>query len=214
MNKLAFFLICLVGFGCGMLKNNRSGANANANQPAANAAAEAELSKKFYEIDSKRAELGTAPKTVQLTKEPYLKGKVLFLKTRKSQPPIVENPTPVVDKYSPPPPPSDLDQFKDIMAVTADDIGTIVLIENPIYEDGCKEVEKSLYQTEAGKPILGKAQVCEVTIIDRSIPAVIFTKKIEAQMRDKMAMRNDRGYVLARVDNKEIYDFIATLPRR
>lgn len=151
---------------------------------------------------------------MQIAKEPYLKGKVLFLKTRKSQPPYVVNPTPVVDKYSPPPPPSEAEQLKDIMATSIDEIGTIVLIEDGLYDDGCKEVDKNLYKTETGKPVVGSAQVCEVTIIDRSIPAVIFTKKFEGVMKDKTVMREDKGYVLAKVETKDIYDFLATLPRR
>lgn len=212
MNKIPFLILCIVCIGCGLFKNDRS--NVNSNSTAANSAADSERSKKFYEIYEKRAELGSAPKTVQLTTEPYLKGKVLFLKTRKSQPPNIVNPPPVLDKYSPPPPPSDADQMKDILASSLDEIGTIVLIEDELYEDGCSEVDKSLYTTEGGKPVIGSAQVCEVTIIDRSIPAVIFKKKFEGKLKDKAVMREDRGYVLAKVETKEIYDFLASLPRK
>jgi hypothetical protein len=213
MGKLALILICLVGLGCGFLKNDRSGQNTNS-APARNEAADAERLKKFYEINDKRAELGKAPAKLQLSPEPYLKGKVLFLHTRSSQPPTVANVVPVQDKYSPPPGPMDSDVLKDVMATNLDEIGTIVLMEDELYEDGCKEVDKSLYKSGDGKYVIGSAQICEVTIIDRSIPAVVFKKKFEGKLQERESFRTDKGYVLAKVERKEIYDFLAGLPRR
>jgi hypothetical protein len=216
MNKaLPFIVLGVFCLGCGFLKPDRSGVNGNTNQVAANAALDAERSKKFYEIYEKRAELGIAPKKVLLTDEPYLKGKVLFLKTRKSQPPIIVNESPVIDKYSMPPPPNeDTDPLKPIMAVNLDEIDTIVLIEDDLYEDGCKEVDKNVYESKDGKALIGAAQVCEVTIIDTSIPAVVFRKTFEGKLKEKEYARDDDTQVLARVERKEIYDFLANLPRK
>ena len=213
-NVVPFLVLCLFALGCGLVKNDRSGRNVNSANSGDNAAVEAERSKKFYEIYEKRAELGVAPKKVELTDQPYLIGKVLILKTRKSQPPDIVNPSPVQDKYSPPPPPSDADQLNPVMANNMDEIATIVLIQNELYDDGCEEVDKALYETEDGKPMIGSAQVCEVTIIDRSKNAVIFKKKFEGKLKERTVASKDRGYVLARVVPKEIYDFLGGLPRK
>ena len=215
MNKsVPFLVLCLFAIGCGFSRADRSGENVNAVNAAENTASDVELSKKFSEIYEKRSELAVIPKKVQLTDQPYLEGKVLILKTRKSQPPDLVNRSPVKDKYSPPPPPSEADQLNSIMANGIDEIGTIILIENELYKDGCPEVDKAIYETKEGKPLMGAAQVCEVTIIDRSTNAVIFRKKFEGKLKDKEYAREDDGYVLAKVETKDIYDFLGSLPRR
>ena len=211
---LPFILVCFLALGCGFTKAARSGGNANAGNSSGNTALDAERSKKYYEIYEKRAELAVIPKKVQLVNEPYLKGKVVMLKTRKSQPPQVVNPSPVQDKYSPPPPPSDADQLNPIMANSMEEIGTIVLIQDELYEDGCSEVDKAIYESKDGKSFMGSAQVCELTIIDRSTDTVIFRKKFEGKLKDRAVASKERGYVLAKVEPKEIYDFLGTLPRR
>jgi hypothetical protein len=210
-NAVPFLVLCLFALACGQFKADRSGQNVNSGD---NAAAEAERSKKYFEIYEKRAELAEVPKKVELTDQPYLAGKVLILKTRKSQPPEVVNPSPVHDKYSPPPPPSDADQLHPVMANSIDEIATVVLVDNELYDDGCSEVDKGLYETEDGKPLLGSVQVCEVTIIDRAKNAVIFKKKFEGKLKERTVASKKRGYVLAKVEPKEIYDFLGSLPRR
>ena len=211
---LPFLILCFFAIGCGLMKADRGGGNTNSGNSAQSEAADIERSKKYYEIYEKRAELAAVPKNVQLTEAPYLIGKVLILKTRKSQPPIVVNPYPVQDKYSPPPPPSDADQLNPIMASNIEEIGTTVLIEDDLYSDGCKEVNKAIYETKDGKSFMGSAQVCEVTIIDRAANAVIFRKKFEGKLKDREFASENRGYVLAKIDTKEIYDFLGSLPRR
>ena len=212
MNKIPFLILLLVCLGCGIFKREKVGSNVNLSS--AKTTTDAELSKKYYELYEKRVEFATLPKKVELTSDPYLNGKVLFLKTRESQPPNLVNMSPVKDPYSPEPGPLDTDPLKDVMARGVDDVGTVVLIEDELYEDGCKEVEKSLYKSKDGKYLGGYTQVCEVTIIDRSIPAVIFKKKFEGTLRDKEYTPANKGYVLAKVDRKAIYDFLAALPRR
>ena len=214
MARISFFILCLVGIGCGLLKTDGGRQNSNSAPTSGNAISESERSKKFYEIYDKREELGKSPTKVQLATAPYLLGKVLFLSTRSSQPPTVINVSPIQDKYSPSPGPMDTDPLKDIMAESIDEIGTIVLIEDDLYSDGCKEVDKSLYKSSDGKYVIGSAQTCDVTIIDRSIPAVVFKKKFEGTLKDKEVFRTNKGYVLAKVDRKDIYNFLAGLPRR
>ena len=49
---------------------------------------------------------------------------------------------------------------------------------------------------------------------DRSTNAVIFRKKFEGKLKGKEYAREDDGYVLAKVETKDIYDFLGSLPRR
>jgi hypothetical protein len=212
MNKIPFLILLVVCLGCGLFKREKVGSNVNLSS--ANTASDAERSRKFFELHDKRVEFASIPTKVELTTEPYVKGKVLFLKTRDSQPPTVMNISQVKDPYSPEPGPLETDPLLDLMAQSPDDIGTVVLINDDLYEDGCKEVEKKLYKSEDGKYLNGYAQVCEVTIIDRSIPAVVFKKKFEGVLKPREYTPSNKGYVLAEVDRKEIYGFLAGLPRR
>jgi len=212
MNKIPFIILIFYCVGCGLFKPARS--SSNEPSPASNRAADSERLKKFSELEERKVELSTVPKEIRLTKEPYVTGKVLFLQTISSQPPMLMNTSQVPDPYSPPPGPLETDILIPMMATRVDEVGTVILIESDVHQDGCKEVEKKLYKTKDGKFFGGYVQVCELTIIDRSIPAVIFKRKFEGKLRDKEYAREDEGYILAKVERKDIYDFLASLPRR
>lgn len=112
------------------------------------------------------SELANLPKRVQQTEEPYIKGK--FAIVRKDN-----------DKsfymYDP-----DLATYGDTYARTPEEVQTVVLRV-------CQRTQKGVYKTNENPPRELPAFVtdCDITIVDRSIPAVIFKKHFDAQLHDE-----------------------------
>ncbi|MFN2513725.1 MAG: hypothetical protein ABR568_20180 [Pyrinomonadaceae bacterium] len=107
------------------------------------------------------------------------------------------------------------DVIKEILAKGPEDVGTVVLVEDNTKEKGCKEVAKGNYRDPETGDLYGSyIEVCELTIIDQQIPAIIFRKKFEGKLDDKEYMRKGSGRILGRVDYAEVYSFLTGLPRR
>jgi hypothetical protein len=200
-----FIVFGTMVFGCSMFKFQEQKANANYT-PKLSKEDQAVVDK-FRQLDTfktRQKEFTVLPEKVQLTKEPYLKGKVAVYKTSSLE-------TVLWHGYLTP---DQEAKMKDLLAQTADEVGTVVWLADNSKKDACPEIKKSDYKVEGEARIRGAyVEVCEMTIIDITIPAVVFRKKFEGVLKDTEFVRKD-DYIRARVNDMQFYDFLSSLPRK
>jgi hypothetical protein len=208
-NKLT--IICLIVIisavilGCA----GRSNSNTNSNTTVNSSVSEADRERWRNEdaLKAKEKEYTTLPKKVQLTKEPYIKGKMVFYL---ASPGFMELQNTMLATGIG----RGEDLLKDVLAASPKEVGTVVLIGNNTKTGGCKEIPKADYKDqETGEIMRSYIESCELTIIDLSIPAVIYRKNFEGKLKDREYARKDTG-IIGRVDYPDVYSFLASLPRR
>ena len=178
--------------------------------PSAKEAADIAEMRQLTALKEKSAEYMKLP-LVQLTKEPYINKKIALFKTWQGS----SGPDQELQNYFGAFIFTGEDVIKPLLAKSPDDVGTVVLVEDNTKERGCKEVSKGDYKDpETGDLYGGYVEICELTIIDRQIPAIIFRKKFEGKLDDKEYLRKGAGRILGRVDYAEVYSFLTGLPRR
>lgn len=151
------------------------------------------------------------PDKVQLTKDPYINKKIALFKTWQGANGLEYELQNYWGAFIFP----GEDVIKPLLAKSPDDVGTVVVVEDNTKERGCKDVPKGDYKDpETGDLYGGYVEVCELTIIDHKIPAVIFRKKFEGKLEDKEYVRKSSGRILGRVDYAEVYNFLTGLPRK
>lgn len=204
-----FLVIIAVVLSCAKL-----GPQPNANYSPTPTTQEREDLKKFngqQALKNRTDEYAKLPAKVQLTDSPYITKKVAYLKTWKEGNETKAEMQNFWASFTTP----DEVVMNEILANSPEEVGTIVLIEDDKKEHGCKDVPKGTYKDqETGSVVNGYIQVCEMTIIDPQIPAVIFRRKFEGQLRKTEYMRKESGRVLGQVDFAEVYNFLAGLPRK
>ena len=206
---LACAVICAASFS-GCVK--RSTSQGEYKRPlSAKEEADIAAMRKLEALKAKSSEYLALPAKVQLTTEPYINKKIALFKTwQGSQGPDQE----LQNYYASFNLPGE-EAINEALAKSPDDVGTIVLVEDNTKEKGCKEIPKGNYKDpETGDIYGGYVEVCELTIIDHQIPAVIFRKKFEGKLDDKEYVRKDAGRILGRVDYAEVYKFLTGLPRK
>src|SRR5215203_6743651 len=112
------------------------------------------------------AELAKLPDKTQLTDEPYIKGKMAIVRRDDGKSFYMFDP--------------DLARYGDDYARTPEEVQTVVLRV-------CQRTQKGVYKTNENPPreLPAFATDCDVTIVDRSIQAVIFKKHFDANLRDE-----------------------------
>jgi hypothetical protein len=160
---------------------------------------------KRYAFAAKEAEFVKLPAKVQLTREPYLKGKAAFyfrdVETgKKDKYWILDNKLneTLASGYE--------TKIKDVTAQTPDEVETVVLGQ-------CRQLRKGELVVP-GKIIPRYIWRCEVTIVDRTIGAVIHRKTFESRLEKEAPVNNDADKIEAPVPYSEIYGFLGGLPRR
>lgn len=169
-------------------------------------------------LDSKKEEYARLPKRTQLTGQPYIKGKMVILE--------------LSDKYKfftsyggyclaseeckPDAGCSGEDKFEDIRARSVDEVQTIALI-------ACHRVKRGNYvPTSGSKPgetIPGYDMACDLTLVDRAIPAVIQKKGFTSELlaledQSSLALGTDVKELVARIPYNEMDTFLLGLPRK
>ena len=151
------------------------------------------------------------PARVQLTKEPYFKGKAAFYSydVELKEPDhfwLLDND--LRGDFSG----YDL-KIKDVTAQTPEEVETVVLRK-------CQQIRKGTYRiysktTDATlNTVPAYIWRCELTIVDRTIPAVIHRKKFESTLEETGSATGREEEFDAGIPYEEIYDFLACLPRR
>jgi hypothetical protein len=164
-----------------------------------------------YKEDSERrtkfepfeADFVKLPAKVQLTKEPYIKGKAAFYVNdikvgEKDSLWILNNDfagSSTIDE-----------KVKDIKAKTPEEVQTVVL-------RNCKQYKKGDY-IAGGRMIPGYNWNCQITIVDRSIPAVIFRKPFQGLLANEVQIRSTDTKIEAYIPYTEIAEFLGKLPRK
>lgn len=206
---LPFCIMIAVVLSCAKM-----GPQPNANYvrpPTAEEASDIQKMKLLSALKDKSDEYAKLPDKVQLTDNPYITKKIAYFTTWKDG---SETKHELQNYWAMFSSPGEL-VMNDILAKSVDDVGTVVLIESNKKENGCKDIRKGNYEDpENGEVVGGFVEVCELTIVDPQIPAVIFRKKFEGQLKKTEYIRKESGRVLGTVNFDEVYSFLAGLPRK
>jgi hypothetical protein len=183
--------------GCGSSSNNKQ-----SQQPTPSPSATPKSVERQVLFNSKEAEFTKLPAKVQLTKEPYITGKAVlyFQRVSLEQKAKDEKAHWVYD--------TDINQRKFPFAANLEEVGTIILSK-------CEEISLGNYEkqfTEEKIPAYGWK--CEVTIIDKTIPAVIHRKTFQTQLDDHKFTGKDAKEIHESAPNIEINNFLDSLPQK
>ena len=210
-------------FGCGNLgrrANSASEAEANAEKERKAKTEKCSQEKQsLAQLDANVDNLARLPSKTQLASEPYLNGKLFVVETRDKQNYVSDTSGPGCrmskdcsrDAGCSP---TSFDKFTDVRARSVAEVGTVALIE-------CRKIKSGQFvQTgsSSGEKIPGYDLSCNLTLVDRSIPAVVYKKIFES----KLLMVEDQTNVgltgpkelVARTPTSEMDDFLLKLPRR
>jgi hypothetical protein len=196
IRSLVAMMIFLMS-GCGLLSSNRQ-----SQQPTPSPS---ETPKKVEAKDlfaPKEAELTKLPAKTQLTKEPYIKGKpvtyyqgISIEKKAKGEK--------VFWLFQ-----QDEAYTKTAAAQNPEEVGTVILQK-------CEEIPIGSYEkqfTEEKIPAYGWK--CEVTIIDKTIAAVIHRKTFQSPLRKSVPIREAAKEVREPPPSVEMKDFLNSLPQK
>jgi hypothetical protein len=154
------------------------------------------------------SEFSQPPQRVQLTDQPYVRGKLLILNRRESS-----------ESFSL----SDLSaygNFMEIRAETPEEVGTVVLLHYKKQRAGTFVIEGQ------GRSVPGYVWVCDLTMIDRSIPAVIYRRTFRgaeagtevaqagSPSRRQGLIPQDATEVVGEEPHREVANYLISLPRR
>lgn len=149
----------------------------------------------------KETELTKLPAKTQLTNEPYIKGKaVLYYQTIPLKKAAGEKTPWVFDQQ--------LSYKKVPVARNPEEVGTVILRI-------CNEISLGSYETQFTEekiPVYGSK--CEVTIIDKTIPAVIHRKTFQTKLNDHKIIGKDAKEIRESPPLIEIYNFLESLPQK
>jgi hypothetical protein len=169
-------------------------------------------------LDSKNEEYSRLPKRVQLTGEPYIKGKLVVLELSEKYKFFTSYGGSCLasEECKPDAGCSGDDKFEDIRARSVEEVQTIALI-------ACHKVKRGDYvQTSGSKPgerIPGYDMACNLTLVDRAIPAVIQKKAFSSELlawedQSRLALGTDVKELVARTPYSEMDAFLLGLPRK
>jgi len=212
-----FFLAIL---GCGHLgkKNTPSETEVNADKERAAKVEKCKQEKEaFTKLDAKVDDFARLPTKTQLVSVPYLKGKLFIVEIRDKRNFVYDfsdtgcrmSKDCSVDAGC-----KGVDKFTDVRARNVDEVGTVAVIE-------CQKIKKGTYVptgSNSGEKIPGYDLSCNVTVVDRSIPAVIYKKKFDSELlmvegSTSVSLSGPKELV-ARTPTREMDDFLLRLPRR
>lgn len=145
-------------------------------------------------------ELSRIPPREQLTDQPYIKGRALVITKKPDNPyPMMEEPNSWGGS----------DRAKDLMADSPEQAGTVVVLNYS------KEKTGSYNIVNSNGGIGEYREVCEVVIIDRSIPAVIHRETFRGPDRPPTrVVRDTQHEILSPVDLSALRNYVMSLPRR
>jgi len=214
-------LVFLAALGCGQLgkKNTASvEAEAKAEKDRKEKAEKCSQEKQtLANLDAKVDDFARLPAKTQLVATPYLKGKLFIVETREKQNYVYDfsgtgcrmSKDCSVDAGC-----KGIDKFSEVRARSVEEVGTVALIE-------CRKIKKGNFvQTGSGsgEKVPGYDLSCNVTLVDRSIPAVIYKKKFDSELlmiEDSTSVSlSGPKELVARTPTTEMDEFLLKLQRR
>ena len=151
-------------------------------------------------LQARLEEFSQVPPREQLTDQPYIKGRVLVV-TRKPDVPFLQMTQEPYYYLS--------DRATELLAQTPEQVGTVVVMNYS------KEQAGSYKLVEGSGSVSAYREVCELTFIDRSIPAVIHRKTFRGpEPGSATSISHYQTEVLTPVDLTEMRNYIMKLPSR
>lgn len=140
------------------------------------------------------ADLAKLPEKTQLTGDPYINGKMAIVRQDNDGSFYMYDP--------------DLSAYGDTYARSPEEVQTVVLRV-------CQRTKKGMYRTkeypQRELPAFGTD--CDVTVIDRTIPAIIYKSHFEAILKEEAVTAGKTQSIEAHAGN-QIDEFLKSLPRR
>jgi len=150
-------------------------------------------------LQARLEEFAQVPPREQLTDQPYIKGRALVIK-RRQDPPVLMMEDPVYWGS---------DQAKELMAEAPEQVATVVLLNYSKEGAGSYKVEGGSGGVSAFR------EACELTVIDRSIPAIIHRKTFHGpDPLSSTSISHTQAEVVTSVDLTAVRNYILKLPRR
>ena len=143
-------------------------------------------------------DLTKIPPQVELVNEPYIKGKIAVFRALEKKGNNVKDKTYFMEIFY-------FREMEESYAAAPEEVGTVALLD-------CQMRQKGVYKTDDGKEYPAQVEDCELTMIDRSKPAVIFKKMFEkTPSEERRAIGNS---VLRQSAGEDILQFLKGLPRK
>ncbi len=160
---------------------------------------------KFAEVEKKLmaavSDLTKIPTRVEVAAEPYIKGKIAVFQVLEDKGKYVRDKKDKIYYMQS----TSFRNLEEIYATAPEEIGTVALVD-------CRTLQKGVYITDDGREMPAEVEDCELTLIDRSLQAVIFKKKFEKEPDDKQRVyANSVGRQSA---SRDIEEFLKNLPRK
>ena len=151
-------------------------------------------------LQARLEEFSQIPPREELTDQPYLKGRVLVVIRKPDMPSLMMTQEP---HYWP------SDRAKEVLAQAPEQVGTVVVL------NFSKEAAGSYKIVEGSGGVSAYREVCELILIDRSIPAVIHRKTFRGpEPGSATSISQYQTEVLTPVDLTEMRNYIMKLPSR
>lgn len=153
-------------------------------------------------LEARLEEFSQIPPREQLTEQPYVKGRALVI-TRRHEPAVVTREDPVYWGGQDP------NRVRALMAESPEQVGTVVLLNYSKERAG----DYNIVGESGG--VAAFREVCELIVIDRSIPAVIHRRIFKGPDPLSATSINQRqAEVTTSVDLNTLRNYIVNLPRR
>ncbi|MCY7345333.1 MAG: hypothetical protein LH614_03860 [Pyrinomonadaceae bacterium] len=160
---------------------------------------------KFAEVEKKLmaavSDLTKIPTRVEVAAEPYIKGKIAVFQVLEDKGKYVRDKKDKIYFMQT----SYFRNLQEIYAAAPEEVGTVALVD-------CRTLQKGVYTTNDGREMPAEVEDCELTLIDRSMPAVVFKKKFEKEPDDKR--RVYANSVVRQTAQQDIEAFLKNLPRK
>ena len=165
--------------------------------------AEEKFSEARKKLMAAAGDLTKIPARVEPTGEPSIKGKIaVFNKGRAAVHKSELKGDGAADYYMNP---LYFREMGETYAAAPEEVGTAAVVE-------CRTQQKGVYKTEDGRELPATVEDCELTLIDRTTPAVVFRRKFEkAPSPERKAVGNT---VATQSAQEDVSQFLKVLPRR
>lgn len=157
---------------------------------------------KFAGIEKKLTasvnELTRVPPKVELASEPYIKGKIAVFQALEKKYGNTKDKSYFMPIYY-------FRGLEEIYAAEPEEVGTVALLD-------CQTLKKGVYKTEDGSEHPAEVEDCELTMIDRTKPAVVLKRKFEKTPSDERRVYGNSVIRQSAMD--DILQFLKGLPKR
>jgi hypothetical protein len=160
----------------------------------AGAGGDRERAEALRKLNERVADLAKIPGKTQIAPEPYIKGKMVLI-SRGSGKQYVD--------------PASFNTFQSVYARAPEEVQTVVIQD-------CEESRRGSYRTKEDPPrdLPAMSTDCDLTIVDRTLDAVIFKKRFESKIDENAKVLSTTKSIQATSAFNDITAFLNSLPKR